>query len=48
VFIGKGRKLWLQFKAEAVQIVIESGSPVAQTAHELHINERTLGNWIQP
>lgn len=35
-----------QFKAEAVQLVIESGRPIAELARELQINDGTLGNWV--
>lgn len=41
------RKLSPEFKAEAVQLVIESSSPVAQVARELPINEGTLGKSIR-
>ena len=41
------RKFSPQFKAEAVQFVIESGRPVAHVARELQINEATLGNWVK-
>jgi len=40
------RKFSSQFKAEAVQFVIETGRPVAEIARELEINEGTLGNWV--
>ena len=40
------RKFSPQFKAEAVQFVLETGRPVAEIARELEINEGTLGNWV--
>lgn len=40
------RKFSHQFKAEAVQLVIASGRPIAEIARELAINEGTLGNWV--
>ena len=40
------RKFSPQFKAEAVQSVIETGRPIAEIARELEINEGTLGNWV--
>ena len=40
------RKFSPQFKAEAVQLVIQTGRPVAAIAKELEINESTLGNWV--
>lgn len=42
----KRRKFSSQFKAEAVQLVIESRRPVAEVARELGVNEGTLGNWV--
>lgn len=42
----KRRKFSPQFKAEAVQLVVGSGRPVAEVARELQINEGTLGNWV--
>jgi transposase len=40
------RKFSSQFKAEAVQLVLETGRPIAEIARELQINEGTLGNWV--
>ena len=40
------RRFSPQFKAEAVQFVIETGRPIAEIARELEINEGTLGNWV--
>jgi transposase-like protein len=34
------------FKAEAVQLVIETGKPVAEIAQGLGIHDGTLGNWV--
>jgi transposase len=34
------------FKAGAVDLVLETGRPIAQVARELGINEGTLGNWV--
>jgi len=42
----KRRKSSPQFKAEAVQLVIESGRPVAEVARDLEINDGTLANWV--
>lgn len=39
----KRRKFSPQFKAEAVQMVLETGRPVAEVARDLQINEGTLG-----
>lgn len=35
-----------QFKAEAVQLVIQSGRQVSTVADELGIKAGTLGNWV--
>lgn len=42
----KRRKFSAQFKAEAVQMVLDTGKPVAGVARDLQINEGTLGNWV--
>src|SRR3954471_6590532 len=40
------RKFSPQFKAEPVQMVLETGRPIAEVARDLGINEGTLGNWV--
>ncbi|MGB4916082.1 MAG: transposase [Propionicimonas sp.] len=35
-----------EFREGAVQIVEETGKPIAQVAHDLGVNEGTLGNWV--
>jgi transposase-like protein len=40
------RRLCPQFKAEAVQMVIETGKPIAEVARDLGIHDGTLGNWV--
>jgi transposase-like protein len=40
------RKFSPQFKAEAVQLVIETGKPIAEVARDLGIHDGTLGNWV--
>jgi transposase len=40
------RKFTLEYKAEAVELVINSARPVAEIARDLGINEGTLGNWV--
>lgn len=42
----KRRRFSPQFKGEAVQIVIETGKPIAEVARDLGIHEGTLGNWV--
>jgi transposase len=39
------RKFDEDFRQGAVQLVIETGKPIAQVARDLGINEGTLGNW---
>ena len=40
------RKFSPQFKAEAVQMVIETGKPIAEVARDLGIGDGTLGNCV--
>jgi len=40
------RRFSPQFKAEAVQLVIETGRPMAEVARDLGIHDGTLGNWV--
>src|SRR5437773_10339835 len=40
------RRFSAQFEAEAVQMVIETGKPIAQVARDLGIHDGTLGNWV--
>ncbi len=40
------RKFSPQFKAEAVQMVLQTEKPVAEVARDLGIHEGTLGNWV--
>jgi len=40
------RRFSPQFKAEAVQLVVETGKPIAVVARELGIHDGTLGNWV--
>jgi transposase-like protein len=40
------RRFSPQFKAEAVQMVIEAGKPIAAVARDLGILDGTLGNWV--
>ncbi len=42
----KYRKFDEDFKAGAVQLVEQTGKPIAQVARELGVNEGTLGNWV--
>ncbi len=40
------RKFSPQFKAEAVQMVLETGKPIAEVARDLGVHDGTLGNWV--
>jgi transposase-like protein len=40
------RKFTPEYKAEAVELVTNSGRPIAEIARDLGINEGTLGNWV--
>jgi transposase-like protein len=40
------RRFSSQFRAEAVQMVIETGKPIAEVARDLGIHDGTLGNWV--
>ena len=45
--MGAARKKYTQeYKAEAVELVVSSGRPVAEIARDLGLNEGTLGNWV--
>jgi transposase len=39
------RKFDEDFRQGAVQLVVETGKPIAQVARDLGLNEGTLGNW---
>ena len=39
--MSQRRKFSAQFKAEAVQLVLQSGRPIAEVARELQINDGT-------
>jgi|SRR5664279_751520 transposase len=46
VMAERRKKFTAAFKEEAVKMVIESSRPIADVAREIHINEGTLGNWV--
>jgi transposase len=41
------RKFTPEFKAEAVELLINSGKPIAEIARDLGISDGTLGNWVK-
>jgi len=44
--MGRYRKFDEDFKNGAVQLVLETGKPIAQVARDLGVNDGTLGNWV--
>ena len=44
--MGRPSKFSEEFKASAVEMVRETGKPIAQVARDLGMSETTLGNWI--
>jgi transposase-like protein len=45
--VGSARRKYTEeFRAEAVELAVSSGRPVAEIARELGINEGTLGSWV--
>jgi transposase-like protein len=36
-----------QFRAEAVQMVIQTGKPIAEAARDAGASDGTLGNWVK-
>ncbi len=45
--MGAARKKYTpEYKAEAVDLVVNSGRAVAEIARDLGIHEATLGNWV--
>jgi transposase-like protein len=40
------RKFTPEFKDEAVKMVLDGSRAIAGVAREIHINEGTLGNWV--
>lgn len=44
--VERRQKFTASFREEAVKMVIESSRPIADVAREIHINEGTLGSWV--
>ena len=42
----KRRNFSVEYKAEAVKMVVEESRPIARVAADLGINDGTLGNWV--
>lgn len=45
--MSERKKYTAQFKADAVELVINSGRSVVDCSKDLGINEGTLGNWVR-
>ena len=41
------RKFTPEFKAEAVELLINSGRPISEIARDLGISDGTSGNWVK-
>lgn len=41
------KKYDLEFRDSSVQLVLSSGRPVKQVAHDIGVKESTLGNWLR-
>jgi transposase len=41
------RKFTPEFKAEAVELLINSGKPIAEISRDLGISDGTLGSWVK-
>lgn len=44
--MGRPAKYPEEFREAAVEMVRETGKPIAHVARELGVNEGTLGNWV--
>lgn len=44
--MGRPSKYPEEFREAAVEMVRETGKPIAHVARELGVNEGTLGNWV--
>lgn len=44
--MGRPAKYPAEFRDSAVEMVRQTGKPIAQVARDLGINEGTLGNWV--
>lgn len=40
------RRFGVEYKDEAVKLVVDTGRPVATVARELGVKEQTLGRWV--
>ena len=41
------KKYTAEFKQRAVDLVIDSGRPIAQVSGDIGVNEGTLGHWVR-
>jgi len=45
--VGRSSPYTPEFREEAVQIVMQLGKTIAETARDLNINPETLRNWVR-
>jgi transposase len=45
--VTERKKYTAEFKQRAVDLVIDSGRPIAQVSVDIGVNEGTLGNWVR-
>ena len=45
--MGRQSKFPLEFRREAVRLVLTTDKPMVQVARDLGISEKTLGNWVR-
>jgi len=45
--VTERKKYTAEFKQRAVDLVIDSGRPVAQVCVDIGVKEGTLGNWVR-
>ncbi len=45
--MGRPSKYSPEFREQAVELVRATGTPIAQVARDLSINDTTLGNWVK-
>lgn len=45
--MAERKKYTAEYKQRAVDLVIDSGRPIAQVSVDIGVNEGTLGNWVR-
>jgi transposase len=44
---GKYKKYSVEFREQAVRLVLDSSRPIADVARQIGVNEGTLSNWVR-